>query len=127
MLMSTGVNFGIREGVPHFLGICIGFPAMLVVIGLGFGQIFETYPFIHEWIKWTGIGYLLYLAWKIGTSHSAKNPTQKSKPMNFWQASAFQWINPKAWIMGSSALATFTSVQSDFLIQVLLVAGAFSS
>ncbi|MFT5504009.1 MAG: threonine/homoserine/homoserine lactone efflux protein [Gammaproteobacteria bacterium] len=98
---------------------------MLVVIRLGFGLLFETYPFIHEWINWIEIGYLLFLALKVATANRAKNATNNNKLMNFWQASAFQWINPKAWIMGSSTLATLTSIQSDFLVQVLLVAGAF--
>jgi threonine/homoserine/homoserine lactone efflux protein len=41
MLTTTGLNFGVRRGLPHLLGICIGFPVMLALIGLGFGTLFE--------------------------------------------------------------------------------------
>ena len=34
-------------------------------------------------------------------------------------------FNPKGWIMGSSALATFTSLENNFFIQVVIVAFVF--
>ena len=125
MLTTTGLNFGIRRGIPHLLGICIGFPVMLVLIGLGLGGLFELYPVLHELIKVVGVLYLLYLAWKIASTRQFSKQSDKSRPMTFWQAAAFQWVNPKAWVMGSSALAAFTSLEANFLIQVLFVAMAF--
>jgi threonine/homoserine/homoserine lactone efflux protein len=125
MLTTTGLNFGVRRGIPHLLGICIGFPVMLVLIGLGFGSLFELYPILHQLIKVVGILYLLYLAWKIATTRQVSKSSDKTRPMTFWQAAAFQWVNPKAWVMGSSALAAFTSLDANFLVQVLLVAMAF--
>ena len=125
MLTTTGVNFGVRRGIPHLMGICIGFPVMLILIGLGFGGLFDLYPILHELIKLVGIVYLLYLAWKIGTTRSNDAPETQSRPMTFMQAAAFQWVNPKAWVMGSSALAAFTSLDANFLLQVIIVAGTF--
>ena len=125
MLTSTGVNYGVRKGIPHLLGICIGFPIMIILVGLGFGTLFDLYPVIHVIIKWLGITYLLYLAWKIANSRGSSHSTESLKPMTFLQSCAFQWVNPKAWAMGSSALATFTTSGSDFFVQVLLVSFAF--
>lgn len=125
MLTATGVNFGVRRGLPHLMGICIGFPIMLILIGLGFGGLFDLYPILHELIKLIGIIYLLYLAWKIGTTRQSDERQAQSRPMTFMQAAAFQWVNPKAWIMGSSALAAFTSLDANFLLQVIIVAGTF--
>ena len=125
MLTTTGVNFGVRRGIPHLMGICIGFPIMLILIGLGFGGLFNLYPVLHELIKLVGIVYLLYLAWKIGSTRHADDPQAQTKPMTFIQAAAFQWVNPKAWVMGSSALAAFTSLEANFLLQVIIVAGTF--
>ena len=116
MLTTTGLNFGVRRGVPHLLGICIGFPVMLALIGLGFGTLFEHYPILHEIIKIVGIVYLFYLAWRIAMTRGGVERIERSKPINFWQAAAFQWVNPKAWIMGSSALAAYTSVDGNFFV-----------
>ncbi len=125
MLTTTGVNFGVRKGLPHLLGICIGFAIMMILIGLGFGSLFQLYPILHELIKIVGVIYLIYLAWKIGSTRQQAEGEKPAKPMTFLQAAAFQWVNPKAWVMGSSALAAFTSLESDFLIQVIIIAATF--
>lgn len=126
MLTTTGLNFGVRRGLPHLLGICIGFPVMLALIGLGFGTLFQLYPIIHDIIKVVGIFYLLYLAWKIAGTRSNANQVEQAKPINFWQAAAFQWVNVKAWIMGSSALAAFTTLDDNFFIQVTIICITFA-
>jgi len=125
MLTTTGLNFGVRRGLPHLLGICIGFPVMLALIGFGLGTLFELYPILHEAIKVVGIVYLLYLAWKIAGATGGVGQISQAKPINFWQSAAFQWVNPKARIMGSSALAAFTSLADNFFIQVAIICITF--
>lgn len=126
MLTTTGLNFGVRRGLPHLLGICVGFPVMLALIGLGFGTLFTRYPLLHEIIKVVGIVYLLYLAWRIAMTRGGMERIERSKPINFWQAAAFQWVNPKAWVMGISALAAFTSMDGNFFAQVAIICVTFS-
>ncbi len=126
MLTTTGLNFGVRRGLPHLLGICIGFPVMLALIGMGFGALFQVYPLLHEVIKIIGIVYLFYLAWKIATTRTGVKQVEQSRPINLWQAAAFQWVNPKAWIMGSSALAAYTSLGDNFFLQVVIVCISFA-
>ena len=125
MIMASGLNFGVRKSFPHYLGICIGFPVMVVLVGLGFGLIFDAYPLIHEIIKVVGILYLLYLAWLIANSAPKSLDSTAPKPISFLQAVLFQWVNPKAWIMATGAVATYTSTDADIYIQVLLIASAF--
>lgn len=125
MIMASGMNFGTRRSLPHYLGICIGFPAMVAVVGLGFGFIFDTYPLIHEIIKVVGIVYLLYLSWLIANSAPKSLDSTETKPISFWQAVLFQWVNPKAWIMATGAVAAYTAAASDIYSQVLLIALVF--
>jgi threonine/homoserine/homoserine lactone efflux protein len=125
MLTTTGLNFGVRRGVPHLLGICIGFPVMLALIGIGFGTLFELYPILHEIIRVVGIAYLLFLAWKIAMTPGGVERIERARPISFWQAAAFQWVNPKAWVMGSSALAAYTSMDDSFFLQVAIICGTF--
>jgi threonine/homoserine/homoserine lactone efflux protein len=125
MLTTTGLNFGVRRGIPHLLGICIGFPVMLALIGLGFGTLFQLLPMLHEIIKIVGILYLIFLAWKIASTSAGADGETPSKPIGFWQSAAFQWINPKAWVMGSSALAAYTSLDDNFFLQVAIICISF--
>ena len=65
MVAASGANFGYRATVPHILGISLGFPSMLLLVGLGLGELFERYPLVHQGIRLAGTGYLAYLAWRI--------------------------------------------------------------
>ena len=125
MLLASGVNFGFRRTLPHVLGITVGFPAMIMAIGLGLGGLFEAYPRIHVILKYVGMAYLLWLAWKVATAESAEDAACESKPFGLFQAAAFQWVNPKAWIVSVSAIATYTSLQGDFMQEVVLIAVIF--
>lgn len=121
MIMVSGLNHGTRASLPHYLGICLGFPAMFFAVGFGLGFLFEEYPVLHTLIKVFGTLYLLYLAWLIATSQSAEVDAQKRKPLRFYQAALFQWVNPKAWVMGTSAIAAFTTVGADMNAQIFIV------
>lgn len=125
MLMTSGVNFGIRLSLPHLAGICIGFPCMVLAIGLGLSAVFQAYPLLHLIIKYVGIAYLLYLAWLIANSSSRMEGKQTAKPLSFVQAAAFQWVNPKGWIMAVGAIATFTVMDKPLTPQVLTIASVF--
>ena len=127
MIMASGVNFGVRASMPHFFGICFGFPTMFLATGFGLSALFVTYPAFHFAIKVVGLSYLTFLAWKIATTRSIKTEEGDvgGTPLTFMQAALFQWVNPKAWIMGTSALATFTQVGQPLIPQVLLIGGVF--
>lgn len=125
MLMSSGVNFGVRRSLPLLFGVMLGFPAMFVAIGLGLGSIFRRYPLIHEVITVVGVVYLLYLAWKIAGSGKPDQPDAEARPLTFMQAALFQWVNPKAWVMAMGAIAAFTTTGPDINQQVLKIAGIF--
>ena len=121
MIMVSGLNHGTRASLPHYFGICLGFPAMFFAVGFGLGFIFEEYPIFHTLIKVFGTFYLLYLAWLIAMSQPAAVDSEKRKPLRFYQAALFQWVNPKAWVMGTSAIAAFTTVGADMNAEIFTV------
>lgn len=125
MIMTSGLNYGIKNSIPHLLGICFGFPVMVIIVGLGFSVVFEMYPLFHEAIKVFGVLYLLYLAWLIASSSPVSLEGKKSKPLSFTQAALFQWVNPKAWVVATGAVSAYTSVSSDIIGQVVYIALAF--
>jgi threonine/homoserine/homoserine lactone efflux protein len=125
MIMTSGLNFGIRQSMQHFLGICFGFPTMVLLVGIGFSVIFEMYPLLHLIIKLLGIIYLLYLAWKIATTTVNMQQQNNTKPLTFIQAMVFQWVNPKAWVMATGAISAYTSLENEVFIQVIYIAATF--
>lgn len=127
MLLASGVNYGFVRTIPHMLGIACGFASLLLAVGFGLGALLTAYPQLHLALKIAGGAYLLYLAWRIATSRStgSQGETGAGRPMTFFQAAAFQWVNPKAWVMAVTAMAIYTNPQAP-LISILLVAVAFT-
>jgi threonine/homoserine/homoserine lactone efflux protein len=124
MIMSSGLNFGIRKSIPHLMGILIGFPLMFIAVGAGFVSVILVVPELHLLIQVVGVLYLLYFAWLIATSADRVDASTE-KVIGFWQAVAIQWVNPKAWIMITGAFAAFTKTDADPFLQVLYITSAF--
>jgi threonine/homoserine/homoserine lactone efflux protein len=125
MLLASGVNFGFRRTLPHMIGITFGCMVMMVAIGLGLGQLFERVPTLYMALEAASVAYLLYLAWKIATSRSLSIGNSDRRPMTFLQAAAFQWVNPKAWMMAVTGVTAFR-LSDDLLINSVLLALAFA-
>ncbi len=122
MLLASGVNFGLARSVPHILGISIGYGVMVILVGTGLMAVFDAFPVVHEILRWGGAAYLVYLAWRIAHSappESGDRDTGK-RPMSFLSAAAFQWLNPKAWIMAIGAITTYLPPQATALAVVAL-------
>ena len=108
MLIVSGLNHGIRKSLPHYFGVCLGFTLMVAVIGVGLGAFFLNFPGMYLSIKILGIAYLLFLAWKIANAGNMSAKKELRKPLTFLQGAAFQWVNPKAWVIAIGAFAAFT-------------------
>ncbi|MBC3434413.1 LysE family translocator [Pseudomonas sp. BW16M2] len=126
MLLASGVNFGFRRTVPHILGISSGFLVLVLAVGLGLGAVFEAYPVLYKVLRYVGAAYLLYLAWNIACSGPvSQDVAGKGRPLGFWGAAAFQWVNPKAWVMALGAISTYTPLQGYFF-NVVVIASLFA-
>jgi threonine/homoserine/homoserine lactone efflux protein len=116
MVLASGVNFGLRRTVPHMLGISIGFLVLQLAVGLGLGAVLSAYPSLHAALKIAGGAYLVYLAWKIAMSRSLSAKGEgRARPMSFLEAAAFQWVNPKAWVLALTAMAVYGDAERPFL------------
>jgi threonine/homoserine/homoserine lactone efflux protein len=125
LLMASGMNHGFRQTWPMMLGVTIGFPTMIGLIGLGLGRVFDVYPMLYTLLKFAGAGYMLFLAFKIATASPADGAnTQGSKPLSFFQMCLFQWVNPKGWVMAVTALSSYT-LASNYHAGVAMVVGVF--
>lgn len=124
MILNSGLNFGIRKTLPHYLGVCFGFPSMVLLVSLGLSAVFIKYTIIKSVLKIVGSIYMLYLAWLILRSHTKTNAVQTRKPVGFFQAVLFQWVNPKAWLMAIGAISIFT-VSQAYLTNAIIISLIF--
>ncbi len=127
MVLASGANWGLARTLPHILGIVFGLPVMILGVGLGVSAVFAAAPWLHTVLKYVAFAYLCWLAWRIAV---AKRPGESGgigRPLNLWEAAAFQWVNPKAWAMVASGMAVFIDPNGNKLIQVLVFAALFSA
>jgi len=124
MLLSSGLTFGYKKTIPLMFGIILGFPLMVLVIGLGLGALFEKFPLVLKVLKIVGILYLFWMAYKIArnTSSYEIDENNQNKSFTFIQSALFQWVNPKAWIMAITSISVFVSSNENSMFQVIIIA-----
>jgi len=127
MLMTSGLNFGFRRGLPHLWGVALGSAVMVLAVGVGLGAVFQAYPAVYAVLKYAGALYLLYLAWQIATAGAIEESGDaRGRPISFLEAAAFQWLNPKGWVMAVGAVSAYAAVAA-FPFNVALIAFLFGS
>ncbi|MBS0240113.1 MAG: LysE family translocator [Proteobacteria bacterium] len=110
MLLTSGVNFGFARTWPHILGVTIGFTIMFAGVALGAGRVFTAFPTLYSVLRIISIGYLLWLAWRIATAGTSDPVvSEKARPMTFFEAALFQWVNPKGVMIALSVAANYVS------------------
>ena len=123
MLMASGANFGLRRSLPHMLGVGLGFPLMILPVGLGVMKLFDAWLPSYLILSVLSVAYMLWLAWKIAHAAPPKQTQAGGHPLTFLQASAFQWVNPKAWSMALGAITLYAPGRE--FSAVLWVAGTY--
>jgi threonine/homoserine/homoserine lactone efflux protein len=105
LLTAVGAQAGVRRGLPSLLGQVAGMGALLFAITLGLGSVLLAHPLALEALKWGGAAMLCWMAWRIATAEHGDGAAHA--PTGFLGMAAFQWINPKGWLVGVAAIATF--------------------
>ncbi|WP_374369412.1 LysE family translocator [Dongia sp.] len=131
LVAASATNFGLRRTLPSVFGVVLGFGLMILLVGLGLGQVLERFPLLHTGLKYAGAAYLLYLAWRIAnagggaTASGGAAARDTSRPPSFIEGALFQWVNPKAWIVALGAIATYTVAEISLALQAMVIASVF--
>ncbi|WP_205694499.1 LysE family translocator [Crenobacter cavernae] len=106
MLTASGVNFGYRRSLPHMLGIGLGCGVQTFLVAVGLGTLFARLPWLHTALQWGGAAYLVYLAIRVARAGEIGR-TEGARPLTLIEGAAFQFVNPKAWVMAITTVALF--------------------
>jgi threonine/homoserine/homoserine lactone efflux protein len=107
ILTSTGATVGVLRGLPSLFGVAFGMGLMMFLVVFGLGSLVHESPLFYQGLKWGGVGFLLWLSWKIATAGRGAAATDDKQSVGFWGAAAFQWVNPKSWLVSASAAGTY--------------------
>ena len=121
MLTASGLKFGFLRTLPHLVGIPLGHIFQIGLVCFGIGNLFLIFPDLQFYMKILCFIYLLYLGWKIIGSFSLAGKNTKGRPLKFYEASLFQFINPKAWTIAITVASGFFPTEENFLIAVMFI------
>ena len=120
MLTASGMKFGFIRTLPHLIGIPLGHIFQIGFVCFGLGNLFLIYPQIQSYMKILCFLYLLYLSWKmIGSFNLIKK--ESGRPLMLYEASLFQFINPKAWSIAIAVASGFFPTEENIFIGVAFV------
>ena len=120
MLTASGMKFGFIRTLPHLIGIPLGHIFQISLVCFGLGNLFLIYPQIQFYMKILCFLYLLYLSWKmIGSFNLIKK--ESGRPLMLYEASLFQFINPKAWSFAIAVASGFFPTEENIFIGVAFV------
>ena len=127
LLLASGASFGFARSVPLVLGICGGFLAVVLLVGVGLGPVFERFPWVYQALQVACGLYVLWLAWRIGRSRAlGSGEPNVEKPVGFLAAALLQLFNPKAWAVALIVTVTHAAPERGLtgLLAVLAVIAA---
>ncbi len=121
ILTTSGIKFGFIRSVPNILGIPTGHGLQLALVCLGLGSLFTTFPVLLDILSYVGAAYILYLAYKMFGSLNIASTEEKSRPLKYYEAILFQFVNPKAWVICITAVSLFYPIKENLIFGTLFM------
>ena len=116
ILTASGIKFGFFRSIPNIFGIPTGHGIQLALVCLGLGSLFTQFPILLEALRYVGAAYIIYLAYKMFGSLNISSEEEKSRPLKYYEAILFQFVNPKAWVICITAVSLFYPEGENLLI-----------
>lgn len=125
--MSSGLNYGFARGYWTALGLQLGLVVQIAVVAAGVGAVLAASALAFTLIKWFGVLYLLYLAWRQWRAPTVQvDETQAPRALGQPLALVFRGLlinvsNPKAVVFMLAVLPQFLDVSRPLLSQYLIM------
>lgn len=108
LVLSHSARYGLRTALPIIFGACLGAAGLVLLVGIGLGELLFHYPLVQRAMAWCGAVWLTYLAWQIyRTAGAGVEAESSAKRLGFWGAAGLQVINPKTWVMALAVVSVF--------------------
>src|SRR5262245_24736933 len=100
------------RGLPGLVCVALGMAVMRFLVAFGLGSVILANPVILGVVRWGGAAVLCWLAWRVATARHGATAGASGRPVGLAGAAAFQWVNPKSWLVCASAAAAFLDARA---------------
>jgi threonine/homoserine/homoserine lactone efflux protein len=107
--LGTGAQYGFSSSMRHVSGATLGFTLLLLLTGLGLHELMTRWPLLLEAVRWGGIAFFVFMAYKLAIDNGELGMGQNTKGPSFLYGAAMQWLNPKAWLAALAGMGSYAS------------------
>ena len=113
LVLSNSTRFGWRAVLPLIVGACVSAASIVLLVGLGLGEILMRMPTVQQIMAWLGVGWITLLAWKLWRSADASlDSGSPAMRIGAWGGAGLQVINPKTWMMALAVVSVFAGADA---------------
>ncbi|ATP44304.1 hypothetical protein CR511_09690 [Pseudomonas putida] len=109
LILAHGARQGLRASVAPILAGCGAAAAVVLLVGLGLGELLVRHPLAQQLMSWAGALWLSWLAWRILRSAGQPLDINADKPLDALSAASLQVVNPKVWMMAVAVIGVFAA------------------
>ena len=95
---ALAANGGLPHALPFVLGVPVGWGLLLLACAAGLGGVLQAAPALRGALKWLGLAYMLWLAWKLARTDQISQADAGRFRVGFFKGVALQFVNIKAWL-----------------------------
>ncbi|MCC5963430.1 MAG: LysE family transporter [Rhodobacteraceae bacterium] len=120
LLLTSGLNFGVRRSAPMTAGLVSSFIVMLAATAASLSALMLAYPGFKSVMQILASAYLLWLALRLALASFGDHSLMRtSEPLGFWGGFTFQLVNPKAWVVSLTSMAAFLPERAQLMDIIL--------
>jgi threonine/homoserine/homoserine lactone efflux protein len=105
MATALAANGGMRQALRFCIAVPAGWSLMMMACGFGLGALVLGSPPLRLGIKLLGIGYMVWLAWKLSRAAQFASVDARRLNVGFWNGVGLQFVNIKAWMLALTLTA----------------------
>ena len=130
---ALAANYGLKRAMTFVCAVPIGWGLLFTLCAGGLGALVVAMPALRLGIKVLGVGYLLWLAYKIGTASQLSAADESRLNVTFFEGVMLQFLNIKAWMLALTVVAGWMAGRADaasrfaLLLPVMLFFGFTSN
>ena len=121
LFITLAANHGLKRALPFICAVPVGWGALLAVCALGLGALVLAVPLLGWAIKLAGVAYLFWLALRLARSQQASASAQTVLQVTFWQGTALQFVNIKAWMLALAIVSGWIAGRADPALRFAIV------
>ncbi len=118
---ALAANGGLRQALRFVLAVPVGWGLLFSLCAGGVGAMLVALPPLRIGIQAAGIGYLLWLAFRLARTRQWAHADAAPLTIGFGQGVVLQFLNIKAWMLALTVVAGWLAGHEDAAARFALV------